>query len=118
MERVRYPDRVVWKVSDSFVALPDTARDTLAFDALPDTTAARWTPVIEPPTELRPSPVWDPRTQVKVPDFSGLSLREAIQRANRLGIELSFDGVGRIAAQDPEVGEIVARGGRVLVSNP
>ena len=118
MERVRYPDRVVWKVSDSFVALPDTLRDTLAVDAPPDTTVARWTPVIERPTELRPSPVWDPRTQVKVPDFSGLSLREAIQRANRLGIELSFDGVGRIAAQDPEAGEIVARGGRVLVSNP
>jgi cell division protein FtsI (penicillin-binding protein 3) len=118
MERVRHPDRVVWKVSDSFVALPDTARDTLASTVIPDTLAQRWTPLIEPPAELRPAPAWDPRTQVKVPDFAGLSLREAIQRANRLGVELSFDGVGRIAAQDPEPGEIVARGATIRVSNP
>ncbi|HEY7471855.1 MAG TPA: penicillin-binding protein [Gemmatimonadota bacterium] len=118
MERVRHPDRVVWKVSDSFVALPDTTRDSLPPPAPPQTIETRWTPLIEPPEELRSAPAWDPRTQVKVPDFSGLSLREAIQRANRLGVELSFDGVGRIASQEPEPGEIVARGAAIRVSNP
>jgi cell division protein FtsI (penicillin-binding protein 3) len=117
MERVRSPDRVVWKVSDSFSALPDTGRGEWVEETA-DTTAPRWTPVIEPPTELRSPPVWDPRTQVKLPDLVGLSLREAIQRASRLGIELSFSGVGRIASQDPEPGEIVARGASVRVNNP
>ncbi|CAN5809314.1 penicillin-binding protein [soil metagenome] len=133
MERVRSPDRVVWKVSDSFTALPDTAAAPEWSDAAADSAAPRWTPVIEPPRELsdrdpgailvdvggRPAPAaWDPRTQVKVPDFVSLSLREAIQRASRLGIELSFSGVGRVVSQDPEPGEIVDRGATVRVTNP
>jgi cell division protein FtsI (penicillin-binding protein 3) len=118
MERVRSPDRVVWKVSDSFNALPDSGRVMSRGDEARDSTAPRWTPVIETPPELRPPPVWDPRTQVKVPDFADLSLREAIQRATRLGIELSFSGAGRVAWQEPEPGEVVARGATVHVMNP
>ena len=132
MERVRSPDRVVWKVSDGFRALPDSGRSAGWSEEPPDSTTPRWTPVIEPPRELsdwnlRPAVIdvaegrtpaaWDPRTQVKVPDFVSLSLREAIQRASRLGIALSFSGVGRIVSQDPEPGEIVARGAIVRVKN-
>ena len=135
MERVRYPDRVVWRVSDSFSALPDsgapweplepatTAAETLA--ALPvDSGAPRWTPLVGPTPGLgalgdgRPVAMWDPRTQVKVPDFAGLSLREAIRRAGALGIELSFSGVGTITGQEPEPGEILSRGATVRVTNP
>jgi cell division protein FtsI (penicillin-binding protein 3) len=134
MEGVRYPDRVVWRVSDSFSALPDSgapweplepaaAAETLA--ALPvDSGAPRWTPLVGPtpglgpPGGSRPAATWDPRTQVKVPDFAGLSLREAIRRAGSLGIELSFSGVGTIAAQEPEPGEIVPRGATVRLTNP
>jgi membrane peptidoglycan carboxypeptidase len=135
MERVRYPDRVVWRVSDSFSALPDSGApwepiepaeavaETLA--ALPvDSATPRWTPLVGPTPGLgpaggsRPAATWDPRTQVKVPDFAGLSLREAIRRAGALGIELSFSGVGTIAAQEPEPGEIVPRGATVRVTNP
>jgi cell division protein FtsI (penicillin-binding protein 3) len=129
MERVRSPDRVVWKVSESFSALPDTASAEPLVEDLADA-APGWTPVIEPPRELsdwdlgptvvdvsgKPAPFdWDPRTQVKVPDFEALSLREAIRRASRIGIELSFRGVGRITSQDPEPGEVVARGSTVRV---
>jgi cell division protein FtsI/penicillin-binding protein 2 len=132
MERVRSPDRVVWKVSDGFRALPDSGRSAGWSEEPPDSTTPRWTPVIEPPRELsdwnlrpvvidvaegRTPAAWDPRTQVKVPDFVSLSLREAIQRASRLGIALSFSGVGRIVSQDPEPGEIVARGAIVRVKN-
>jgi hypothetical protein len=133
MEGVRSPDRVVWKVSDSFTALPDSSGTEEWSDAPGDSGAPRWTPVIEPPRELadwdlgptivdvegRPTPAaWDPRTQVKLPDFVSLSLRESIQRASRLGIELSFSGVGRIVSQDPEPGEIVERGATIRVNNP
>lgn len=135
MERVRYPDRVVWRVSDSFSAMPDSgapweplepataAAETLA--ALPgDSGTPRWTPLVGPTPgigplgEGRPVAMWDPRTQVKVPDFAGLSLREAIRRAGALGIELSFSGVGTITGQEPEPGEILSRGATVRVTNP
>ena len=129
MERVRSPDRVVWNVSQSFSALPDTGWGERGADA-PADSVGRWTPVIEPPRELadwdlgpavvdvsgkRAALDWDPRTQVKVPDFEALSLREAIRQASRLGIELSFSGVGRVTSQEPEPGEVVARGSTVRV---
>ncbi len=98
VERFRSPQQVVQRVSDGFGALPAAEPDTLAplgsMD-LPDGV--------------------DPRTHVKVPDFAGLGLREAIRRASRLGIELSFDGTGTIIDQDPEPGEVLTRGGVVLV---
>lgn len=134
MERVRSPDRVVWTVSDSFRALPDSGPRPDWTDGAPEAGAPGWTPVIEPPRELarggiEPSfvsmderddlaPALDPRTQVKVPEFTDLSLREAIRRASRLGLQLSFSGAGRIESQVPEPGEIVARGATVRVVNP
>jgi hypothetical protein len=89
----------VQRVSDGFGALPVAAE--------PDTLA--------PPEPMELPDGVDPRTHVKVPDFTGLGLREAIRRASRLGIELAFDGTGTIVGQDPEPGEVLTRGGVVLV---
>jgi len=60
---------------------------------------------------------YDPREHVKVPDFAGLSLREAVTRASRVGLRLAFDGTGRVRTQAPEPGELVARGEVVRVMN-
>ncbi len=98
VERFRSPQQVVQRVSDGFGELPAAEPDT---------------PALSEPMEL-PDGV-DPRTYVKVPDFTGLGLREAIRRASRLGIELAFDGTGTIVGQDPEPGEVLTRGGVVLV---
>lgn len=138
MGRLRSPDRVVWTVSDTFGALPplaapDTARPADGVAEMPRT--AQWDPVLETPSGLDPeaevpyvidvradggtaSPGFDPRSQVKVPDFGGLALREAVHRAARLGLQLVFDGSGRVRGQAPEPGEIVPRGQRVRVHNP
>ena len=134
MERVRSPDRVVWKVSETFSALPalaaavpDTAtEDPIGATSSPSPTSssdadlARWTPLVAstPFDDVGTGPTWDPRTQVKVPDLSGLSLREAIRRAGDLGIEIAFSGVGAILEQEPEPGEVVPRGATVRVVNP
>ena len=53
-----------------------------------------------------------------MPDFAGLSLREAVARAARLGLELAFSGTGRVASQTPEPGELIPRGEIVRVLNP
>ncbi|HUP18559.1 MAG TPA: penicillin-binding protein [Gemmatimonadota bacterium] len=127
--RMRSPDRVVWTVSDSVVDLPAWPREAA------DSTAGGWTPMIELPEDLYeeavepyvidvrdergpPEPAYDPRTHVKIPDLTGLSLREAIARASRLGIRLAFTGTGRLSGQTPEPGEVVPRGSTVAVSNP
>lgn len=140
VERMRSPDRVLWTVSDTLVDLPDWADSTPGQPALPaaagpDTARARAEPLLEPPPELvaeaevpyvidvgdgrpRPGGGFDPRTQVKVPDFEGMALREAVARASRLGLELDFDGAGRVASQTPEPGEVLPRGGTVHLTNP
>lgn len=131
--RLRSPERVVWTVSDGFADLPPFPADsTESFVG-----EARWTPVSEPPAALSPdrgrdasqwidvaaggrppTAPYDPRTQVKVADFSGLSLREAVNHASRLGLRLVFSGTGRVVGQEPEPGEVVPRGGVVRVRNP
>lgn len=127
--RMRSPDRVIWTVSDSVVDLPPWP-----VEGEPDSSGARWTPVLEPPAleaegdgphvidVLKdggpPEPAFDPRTHVKVPDMGRLSLREAVARASRLGIRLSFSGTGPVQDQRPEPGEVVSRGSTVEVTNP
>jgi membrane peptidoglycan carboxypeptidase len=131
--RLRSPERVVWTVSDGFADLPPFPADTT--DAFVG--EARWTPVLEPQGALSPrrgpeasqwvdvaaggrshAAPYDPRTQVKVPDFGGLSLREAVNHASRLGLRLAFSGTGRVVGQEPEPGEVVPRDGVVRVRNP
>lgn len=142
VERMRTPDRVVWTVSDTLVDLPVTETDTIAPDPGPlgdggagSEVASSLSTVVDPPftlperagsyvidvregSETDPGTTFDPGTQVKVPDFEGLAIREAVARAARLGLRLRFEGTGRIVAQEPEPGEVLEKGGFVLVNNP
>lgn len=61
---------------------------------------------------------FDPRARIKVPDFSGIPIRRAVQTASRLGLRLTFDGTGVVVAQDPEPGEVVPRGAAIALENP
>ncbi|HUO99977.1 MAG TPA: penicillin-binding protein [Gemmatimonadota bacterium] len=108
--RVQAPERVLWTVSDGFWALPPPADSTGrgAQGSRVSTTG-----------EVRPPEApYDPRREIKVPDLSGLSLREAVNRASRLGLRLGFSGTGRVIDQQPEAGEVVPRGEIVRVRNP
>jgi cell division protein FtsI (penicillin-binding protein 3) len=42
-----------------------------------------------------------------MPDFSGKSIRQVVQVARRLGLELKLEGSGRAIAQDPAPGQIL-----------
>lgn len=132
VERMRTPDRVVWTVSDTLVdmpAPPDSAPPFVADSAAASEIVAAPFPLVDAsgalvevdvrdPSRGASSRGFDPRTHVKVPDFSGMAIREAFARASRLGLRLEFEGTGRIVGQAPEAGEVVPRGGYVRVTNP
>jgi cell division protein FtsI (penicillin-binding protein 3) len=42
-----------------------------------------------------------------MPDFSGKSIREVVQTAQRLGLDLKFIGSGRAVAQSPAAGQVL-----------
>ena len=42
-----------------------------------------------------------------MPDFSGKSIRQVVQTAQRLGLELKFVGSGKAVAQNPPPGHIL-----------
>ncbi len=113
-EGFRSPERVVWKVSDGFGDLPYPVEAPGVQAALEPTgeSSASGPGFVEAPggTDGELEIVFDPRVHVKIPDFTGLSLREAVGRASRLHLRLSFEGTGRIVTQSPEPGEIVSRG--------
>lgn len=134
--RFRAPNRVVWTVADEFGELPPPPPDSLSLDEDQSiaATAARWEPVTKLPKETAPAQgrnhivevdpadgpaevAFDPIKQVKVPDFSGLSLRESIRRSSELSLRLEFTGTGRVVNQEPEPGEVVPRGATILVRN-
>lgn len=135
VSRLRSPDRVVWTVSDTSVALPTWPVDSTG-ESTDGQGDAQWTPldgdleaeiddgaavpyVIDVGRDAEaPEASYEPGTRVKVPDFSGLALRQAVDRASRLGLELAFDGTGRVVSQFPEAGEMVPRGSQVEVRNP
>lgn len=52
---------------------------------------------------------------VKVPDFSGLAVREVARRCEQLGLELNLTGSGLAVQQDPPAGQSVPQGSRVVV---
>lgn len=47
--------------------------------------------------------------RVKLPDFSGMSLRDVVRRGAVLGIQLKISGTGRVVGQRPEPGRYVLR---------
>ncbi len=133
VQEMRSPGRVVWTASETFGELEPPV-DSLASPGSGEAAWAAPGAMADAPEELdseaiepyvvdvvgtgRPGEVpYDPREQVKVPDLVGLSLREAVTRASRLGIRLAFSGTGRVTAQAPEPGEVVARGEIVRVAN-
>jgi membrane peptidoglycan carboxypeptidase len=119
VEGFRSPERVVWKVSDGFGDLPNPVEASGIQAARTSTgeTSAKGSGYAEAPGGMNSGLeiAFDPRIHVKIPDFTGLSLREAVQRASRLHLRLSFEGTGRIVSQSPEPGEIVSRGEVVSV---
>jgi hypothetical protein len=58
-----------------------------------------------------------PPGEVRVPDFTAMSLREALVVATQRRLELRFTGAGAVSAQDPPAGEIVPFGSTVRVQN-
>jgi cell division protein FtsI (penicillin-binding protein 3) len=54
---------------------------------------------------------WTPQTQAssaepgRMPDFSGQSLRQVVQTAQRLGLDLKLQGSGKAIVQNPEPGK-------------
>lgn len=133
VEEMRAPERVVWTASETFAELPPLAlpADSLArresdspgagpiIGGLPGQIREDGEPyVVDVVDAGRPDDApYDPRGRVKVPDFAGLSLREAVARAARLGLRLSFSGTGRVTGQSPEPGEVVARSEVVRLNN-
>jgi len=73
---------------------------------------------IPPPVaESRPSDSGSPagpgdsgETQGVMPDFSGKSIRQVLQMAQRLGLELKFVGSGKAVAQTPPPGQVLQGG--------
>jgi cell division protein FtsI (penicillin-binding protein 3) len=51
-----------------------------------------------------------PGGSVRVPDWKGLSLREAAKNALTLGLRPAVDGTGTLTRQDPPAGAVVSKG--------
>lgn len=66
--------------------------------------------------EARPALTWTSDAQLRVPDLSGLSLRDALLTLEGAGLAVQFEGTGRVAQQSPEPGSALPPGGRVAVS--
>lgn len=146
VERVRGVDRVVWTASDTFGALAREERGGTELVSstrgsgveVPWSVSSPASAIAAPSEEPRPMPTegavpyvvdvtdpgppatggFDPRARIKVPDFSGIPIRRAVQTASRLGLRLTFDGTGVVVAQDPEPGEVVPRGAAIALENP
>jgi cell division protein FtsI (penicillin-binding protein 3) len=65
-------------------------------------------------------PLWAKSIEVPeepgiMPDFSGKSIRQVVQMARRLGLELKLEGSGRAIAQSPAPGHILQGNSRGIV---
>lgn len=57
--------------------------------------------------------------QVRLPDFQGLPIREAIKNAKSLGLDPQVEGTGRVSRQEPAAGTVLPKGSAVkLVFEP
>lgn len=104
--RIRGPHQVV-----RFAGGGSAVRE-VAYAPPPDAAAAAF-----PPGGTAAAPAPAPPGAVRVPDFSTMSLREALVVASQRRLALRFDGPGPVVAQEPEAGEIVPVGSVVRVEN-
>jgi cell division protein FtsI (penicillin-binding protein 3) len=57
--------------------------------------------------------------QVRLPDFQGFPIREAIKSARALGLEPQVEGTGRVTRQEPPAGTVLPKGTAVkLIFEP
>ena len=93
-----YPQGVTY-LANSGSAVPSPAPQTVA------DSAREGVKLSEGP--LRGEANEGPEEPGVMPDFSGKSIRQVVQAAQRLGLELSLVGSGRAVAQTPAPGEIL-----------
>lgn len=67
------------------------------------------------PSTTKSTVVLDVAGGVEVPDFSGKSLRSALEQAEQQGIELEVSGSGTAQSQSPPAGSHISPGGHVSV---
>jgi cell division protein FtsI (penicillin-binding protein 3) len=68
----------------------------------------------EPPMkEIATTNAPPPKGTVRVPDWKGLSLREATKSALELGLLPALDGTGTLSRQEPAPGAVLPKGSRV-----
>jgi cell division protein FtsI (penicillin-binding protein 3) len=57
--------------------------------------------------------------EVRLPDFQGFPIREAIRSAKALGLSPQVEGTGRVTRQEPPAGTVLPKGSAVkLVLEP
>jgi len=62
---------------------------------------------------LAPELTWTASGLLRVPDLTGLSLRDALVTIEGAGLAVRFDGSGRVTTQTPPAGTALASGARV-----
>jgi cell division protein FtsI (penicillin-binding protein 3) len=62
-----------------------------------------------------PALTWTSDGTLRVPDLSGLSMRDVLQTVDGAGLELALSGSGQVVEQDPQPGQPLAPGDRLQV---
>mgnify|MGYP000017332001 CR=1 FL=1 len=64
---------------------------------------------------LDPELTWTADGRLRVPDLTGLSLRDALVTVEGAGLAVSFDGTGRVTKQSPPAGTALATGAQLAL---
>ncbi len=122
LARIRQPHQVV-----RLAAATGGSAEEVAYGPAPDDglagggTRARTAPAPAVPVVPAGCPgcqaAVPPAGEVRVPDFTAMSLREALVVASQRRLQLRFSGAGEVLRQDPPPGEIVPVGSLVRVDN-
>jgi cell division protein FtsI (penicillin-binding protein 3) len=79
--------------------------------------AMRSAPMMEPPMkEIAATLAAPSKGTVRVPDWKGMSQREAAKSALDLGLLPALDGTGTLSRQEPAPGAVLPRGSRIKLS--
>ena len=62
---------------------------------------------------LAPELIWADDSGLRMPDLSGLSMRDALVAIDGAGLELALLGSGHVLSQDPVAGEVIHPGDRL-----